>query len=693
MLTLDGSCGETAVPDLGNIETLPQNTPKDTLITLSRCPHNAAKTEHKKSRFARGAFFLRFLQQSAVFLGHDKCEVFLRGEALPQTFVHPDDISALYTFIENVAAQSKVSASSNALHLECRFQNGTGQWRQILCRQFAAPPASDLVGAEVNAENVVEKDNGRVFVYVCDITERRSQEERLRLLESIVTNANDVILITEAEPIDLPSGGPRVVYINEAFTRMTGYEPHEILGKTPRVLQGPGTNQETRRFIREKLKAWEGFRAELLNYKKDGTPFWVEISVQPVCNEVGWYTHWIAVQRETTERRELEMEREKLLTAALERAEKEKQLAEALDRADRDPLTNLFNHRAFHERLASEAPFAVARASTPLFVVLLDLDNFKFFNDAYGHLTGDTVLRRLSRALQGACRPTDILARMGGDEFAIVGTGRTVREATLFVERLKSCVGDIGYCPPGYDMAIPLSVSCGIAFFGDDSSSVVPLEVLKLADERLLRDKVGDQDYHIERLRDHLKATVDGFAMLDALVTAVDNKDRYTRHHSEDVLLHSVAIAQAIGFSQREIDELQVAALLHDVGKIGVPDRILRMPGRLSDEEYDAIKQHAAMGAVLVGAVSGLRHVVDTVHFHHEHWDGSGYPKGLQGEAIPLPARIMAVADAYSAMTANRPYRKGMTPMEAQQVLKRGGGKQWDARCVQAFLNLQNGIN
>ena len=655
----------------------PPNILDDTLFLLQQSRSHGKEAEIQAETKPPNALFVRFVQQVATFLNYGK-EAETQQKTLPQILLHPEDFAKCFAFVE--AAESYYDGTVQ--QTECRFRRADGQWRWLLCKQFtvAAPSEPEAFAAE-------EPIHGQTLVYLCDTTESRSRQERLRLLESVVINANDVILITEAEPVDLP--GPRVVYINEAFARMTGYAPADIIGKTPRLLQGPDTSPETRQFIREKLKAWEGFRAELLNYKKDGTPFWVELNVQPVADERGWYTHWIAVQRETTERRQMELDKERQLTEALERAEKERQLAEALDRADRDPLTNLFNHRAFHERLACEAQFITVRPSSSLFVVLLDLDNFKFFNDAYGHLTGDTVLRRLARALQQALRPGDILARMGGDEFAVMGVGLTPKQAAGMVERLKNSVGEIGYAPPGYDTHIPLSVSCGVAFFGEDSGSILPMDVIKVADERLLRDKVGNQDYETVWLREQLKETVEGFAMLDALVTAVDNKDRYTRRHSEDVLLYSAMIARTLGFSKEAVHDLQVAALLHDVGKIGVPDRILRMPGRLSEAEYDAIKQHAAMSAILVGAVKGLANIVDAVHFHHERWDGSGYPHGLCGEEIPLTARILAVADAFSAMTTDRPYRKGLSRHNAREVLRLGAGIQWDARCVAAFLHTQ----
>jgi len=174
--------------------------------------------------------------------------------------------------------------------------------------------------------------------------------------------------------------------------------------------------------------------------------------------------------------------------------------------------------------------------------------------------------------------------------------------------------------------------------------------------------------------------------MLDALVTAVDNKDRYTLRHSEDVLKYSLEIARSLGLDEETQKTLKTAALLHDVGKIGVPDSILRKPGKLTDAEAAAIRHHALMGSVIVAAVPGLEDTLDAIRHHHERWDGNGYPFGLKGEETPLLARIMAVADAFSAMTTDRPYRKGMDPRKAIAILQEGAGIQWDHRCVHAFL-------
>ena len=369
-------------------------------------------------------------------------------------------------------------------------------------------------------------------------------------------------------------------------------------------------------------------------------------------------------------------------------AERERALREAQERADRDPLTNLLNHRAFQSRLAEEAARA-RREKTTLAVVMLDLDNFKFFNDVYGHGAGDEVLRLVAQRLEQTCRPYDIVARFGGDEFAILlpGVGHTLinevesrltdepERAGLFSRRRRHCHSHNDLCG---SRLVPHQ-GAGLAG-GFASGRRAPAALQD-------RSRRGDGN---DRLRVTLGRALEGFSLLDALVAAVDNKDRYTRKHSEDVAAYCLRIARELGLSQTEERTLAVAALLHDVGKIGVPDAILRKPGPLTEQEFAAIRQHPQMGAILVQAVPGLEDTLDAVRHHHERWDGQGYPSGLRAEETPLLARVMAVADAFSAMTTDRPYRKGMPHEEAASILSEGMGKQWDESCVTAFLRAQN---
>ena len=403
----------------------------------------------------------------------------------------------------------------------------------------------------------------------------------------------------------------------------------------------------------------------------DGSVHWISANGTPVYNKTGEASYLIGITQEITSRKQLEAEREGMLQ-------------EALERADHDPLTGLLNHRVFHHRLNAETARA-QRENTVLAVVMLDIDNFKFFNDVYGHAVGDRVLRLVAGKLHTICRSYDTLARFGGDEFALLLPH--VGHATVgeIEARLRADLEGLFYRTDEGQSLIPVSVSLGVAHClgaGTDCHGV-----LRQADERLLWSKTGGGAEETARLiRTDESNRVQGFSMLDALVTAVDNKDRYTRKHSEDVMTYSLMIARAMGMDEREQHTVAVAALLHDVGKIGVPDSILRKPGKLTDAEFDAVKQHPMMGAVMVGAVPGLEDTLDAVRHHHERWDGDGYPFGLQGEDTPLTARLMAVADAFSAMTTDRPYRKGMDRQKALHILAEGSGIQWDPECVRAFL-------
>ena len=525
----------------------------------------------------------------------------------------------------------------------------------------------------ISWSNTVLRDGaGRIETVVgtgLRVSEQRETKEALREAErnyrGIFENALDGIFQTT------PEG--RYLRTNAALARIYGYgSPQELADSLRDVARQlyvePGRRDEFIRLMAER-DAVAGFEAQI--YRKGGEIVWIVEHARAVRDAEGRLLYYEGTVQDITERKALEAERERLL-------------AEALERADHDPLTGLLNHRAFHKRYEEEVERA-ERTGTTLAVAMVDLDNFKFFNDSYGHAVGDEVLRRVAETLRAGCRRYDVLARFGGDEFALLMPETSPAEAARLAQRLERGLERSGYRPEGSEVAIPLTLSLGLASYPQDGRE--RSEVLAAADSRLLWTKTGGSEEDLlDGLRGLLSESFQGFSMLDALVTAVDNKDRYTRRHSEDVLRHALAIARALGLDSRTQRTVQAAALLHDVGKIGVPDRILRKPGPLTEEEFEAVRQHPAMGAAIVGATPGFEETLDAIRHHHESWDGRGYPGGLAGEETPLLARIMAVADAYSAMTMDRPYRKGKRPDDALAVLREGAGTQWDPDCIQAFL-------
>jgi len=513
-----------------------------------------------------------------------------------------------------------------------------------------------------------------------DVTEEMDAQERLRRSEAhkaaILNSALDSIISIDHEG--------RVTDWNAAATLLFGYTPEEAAGqRVTDLILPPSLRASYHADLLSYLRDgdWPAYHEciEMSAQRRDGGEFCAELTASALGSEA--QTQNTIYLRDISGRKAMEAERQTLLTQT------EQLLADALERADRDPLTGLWNHRAFHKRLKESMDVSRMTGGGGA-VLLIDLDNFKFFNDAYGYLAGDDVLRRLSSAFHSVCGPSDVLARFGGDEFALLLPGVSAADAQRQADALRQVVSEVSYRPPGYETSIPFTLSVGIACFPDDAAGRTAL--MEAAEAKLRVSKSGgDAESPAVSVRRSLAESVGGFTMLDALVTAVDNKDRYTRRHSEGVMESSRQIACALGLDAETLRTIEIAALLHDVGKIGVPDAILRKPGQLNETDFEAIKQHPMMGAVIVGAVPGFEGTLAAIRHHHERWDGGGYPGGLVGEETPLPARLMAVADAYSAMTTDRPYRKGMAPEEARAILESGAGSQWDPACVQAFLGVR----
>jgi diguanylate cyclase (GGDEF)-like protein/PAS domain S-box-containing protein len=536
-----------------------------------------------------------------------------------------------------------------------------------------APNDSWFEGQCVPIEAWGEDREAAVVVFLRDIAYQKSAAEALRDSEGRFLRIIDSSQVAYA----INDDHQNITFLNAEFIRTFGYTRDDIPTLAdwwPKAYPDPSYRQWVTTTWQSRLERAKqetaAFEAMELTIRcKDGSERTVLAGAAPLGAAFAG-THLVSLY-DITDRKRAEYEKDRLL-------------AEAQERADCDPLTSLLNHRAFQKKMADETDRA-RRESTTLAVVMLDLDNFKFFNDAYGHAVGDKVLRLVAGRLQQVCRTYDTVARFGGDEFALLipCVGRPL--AADIEARLRAALSGLAHHPDAAGAAIPITVSVGVALFPYKDQD--RHEVLRQADTRLLRSKTGGAaDTEADQVWGQMGRSIEGFSMLDALVTAVDNKDRYTRRHSEDVMEYSVMIARELGMDEAVLQVIGVAALLHDVGKIGVPDAILRKPGILTEEETRVVKQHPMLGVALVTTVPGLEDTLDAVRHHHERWDGGGYPFGLKGEETPLSARLMAVADAFSAMTTDRPYRKGMDRTKALTNLEVGAGTQWDPQCVDAFF-------
>jgi diguanylate cyclase (GGDEF)-like protein/putative nucleotidyltransferase with HDIG domain len=419
----------------------------------------------------------------------------------------------------------------------------------------------------------------------------------------------------------------------------------------------------------------------------------------------------------------------------------------AQEQAITDGLTGVKTHRFFMEALSAEWKRST-RAGRAFALVLMDLDRFKFVNDFYGHLEGDLVLQRVGHILETNCRRSDVVARYGGDEFVILMPETNMEHARQLASKLR---GWVSADPLLREKNI--SASFGIACYPLHGSS--PQELIQVADASMYLSKhqggntVSTADHfdpnearkwkrdvleaylgvtlkrlfstgpeafeeiyqRLAQFTESLAATQDGNgkravapargpealpqAVLDtvtSLAFAIDAKDHYTQGHSQKVAAYAALIAEAMGLDDTEVEEIRLGAVLHDIGKVGIPENILNKNGPLNPEEWETMKSHVVFGAKILDPLTPLGHIREMVLHHHEFFDGSGYPKALTGENIPLGARIIAIADAYDTITSDRTYKKARNAFEALAEIERCANAQFDGTIVELFLRTMRAL-
>ena len=404
----------------------------------------------------------------------------------------------------------------------------------------------------------------------------------------------------------------------------------------------------------------------------------------------------------------------------------------AQEQAITDGLTGVKTHRFLMEALSAEWKRST-RANRPFALVLMDLDRFKFVNDFYGHLEGDVVLQRVGHILEQNCRRSDVVARYGGDEFVILMPETTVEAARQLANKLR---GWIASDPLLRDKNV--TASFGIAGFPVHGST--PQELIQVADSSMYLSKhqggnsvstaeQGDPNDRKSWKKDVLEAYLGvtlkrlfstgpeafeeiyrrleqftrslaeqsgegaGEGLPSAVVEtvtslafAIDAKDHYTQGHSQKVSAYAVMIAQELGLAEPEVEEIRLAALLHDIGKVGIPETILNKSGPLDASEWETMKTHTDLGSKILEPLKPMIRIRQMVRHHHEFYDGTGYPDRLGGERIPQGARVIAIADAYDTITSARTYKKPRTPEDAFAELERCAANQFDPELVRIFI-------
>jgi diguanylate cyclase (GGDEF)-like protein/putative nucleotidyltransferase with HDIG domain len=359
--------------------------------------------------------------------------------------------------------------------------------------------------------------------------------------------------------------------------------------------------------------------------------------------------------------------------------------AEELTQARRrDNLTGLVTHGAAVARL-TEVLAAAESEGASVGIAMVDIDNFRLLNETYGSLAGDEALLVVARALEAESGPWLELGRFGPDEFLAIAPAAVARELPTAMKRVQALLGAASLQFDDSER-LPLTVSVGVTYFPFHATGVN--ELLSAATIALGEAKAsgGNQTVIADAWASEPKAAQSNFDVLQGLVVTIDRKDRYTKRHSEDVACYALFLAARLGMDESERSVLRTAGLLHDIGKIGIPDDILRKPGRLTPYEYEIVKQHVALGDLIVRDLPEIELVRAGVRHHHERWDGNGYLDRLAATDIPLVARVLAVGDAFSAMTTTRPYRKALSVEQALDELRAGAGTQLDPELVAAFV-------
>jgi len=503
----------------------------------------------------------------------------------------------------------------------------------------------DLIEKKLNESyEELSAVNEELETYVRQLT---TSEKELRIqYDKIIESEYNFRNIFEASSDGiLIVSNNKVIDCNLAMVDLIGYDSKScILGKNPIELSPE--KQPDGELSKEKvLKIYKSV-AQNGNYKfewwykrVDGRILPVEIMMTNILFNGSRVFH--SLWRDISERKEMENKMEYL--------------------SYHDQLTGLYNRRFFEEELIR----IDVEKNLPITIIMGDVNGLKLVNDSFGHSIGDKLLKKVAKVMSAGCRRDDIVARLGGDEFVILLSKTDTYEAEQIVKRIKEMAlkEKAG--------SVDISVSFGCETKKTNKEKIQ--DILKKADDHMYEKKL-------------LESQSMRWKTINAIITTLHGKNKSEEEHSHKVSILCENMGIALGLSKDEIKDLKTVGLLSDIGKIAIDESIFKKPGELTDEDWEEVKRHPEIGYRILSTVNSMSQMAEYVLAHHEKWNGTGYPKGLKGEEIPLQSRILTISDSYEAMISERNYRNALTEEAAIEELKINAGLQFDPKLVRIFV-------
>ncbi|HAE63074.1 MAG TPA: hypothetical protein DCG38_12210 [Eubacteriaceae bacterium] len=506
---------------------------------------------------------------------------------------------------------------------------------------YLSPIEGDERWFRAEAKYIEFRNINKYVVGIQDITNQKRAEDDLKSIRDeyrkVFHGTQDSMFLIEVKKDD----SFRYMRNNLAHRKNTGISLQELRGKTPKELLGEEAaiivEGNYRRCIKEKTTIVYEETLKL----KTGTRVW-NTSLTPVFQE-GKISYIVGSSHDITEKKQRQLEIEYL--------------------SYRDQLTGLYNRRFFEEELKRlDTP-----RNLPLSIAMVDVNGLKLANDAFGHESGDEMLIKIAEVMKRLCRADDIISRIGGDEFIVLLPKTDASETKKIAERISEGVKN------ETTAAIPLSVSCGFSVKVSADKDISA--VIKKAEERM----------YVEKLRESPKLKL---KTIQIIMRELHRSINGERDHSQNVGDICERLAIEIGFNKQDARYMRYAGYMHDIGKVGIDSKIFEKEGKLTEEEWLAIKRHSETGYRIMSSVNQYASMADYILSHHEKWDGSGYPAGMKNDSIPIESRIISIADAYHAMTQNRSYRNAMTSEEALEEIQNCKGSHFDPYIADVFIEM-----